>query len=412
MTTAAASATGREVRAIGLVTGAHFLSHFYQLALPPLFPLMAEIYGLSYLQLGVIMTVAGVSTGLSQTPVGFLVDRVGARNLLIGGLALYAVAIGAFGLTENYWIMLLLAALGGLGNSVFHPADFSILSASVDKGRLGRAFSYHAVSGNLGWAAAPIVMIALAQIFGLQVAFLAAGAAGLVVATLLASQFHRLAEESGGRKGGHSGGKDAAGAQAGGELKSGIALLLSRPVMMCFLFQCVFAMAFGGIRNFSVAALDVLYGVPLAVVTTALSAYLVGSSFGNLVGGWLADKTERPLLLFVVIVLLVSALTGIVGMIALPFVVLTVLFGVAGTLQGSLLPSRDLLVRSVAPPGQIGKVFGFVSSGLGLGGAVTPVLYGWVMDNGDPRWVFYGSALFMLLALATYVETNRQVVRR
>lgn len=405
MTTAAAPAAGREVRAIGLVTSAHFLSHFYQLALPPLFPLMAQAYGLSFLQLGVIMTVAGVSTGLTQTPVGFLVDRIGARNLLIGGLSLYAVAIAGFGLTDSYWVMIGLAAIGGLGNSVFHPADFSILSASVDKGRLGRAFSYHAVSGNLGWAAAPIVMIALAQLFGLHVAFLVAGAAGLIVAALLASQFSRLAEESGGRK------RKGEAAPAGGEVKSGVALLLSRPVMMCFLFQCVFAMAFGGIRNFSVAALDVLYGVPLAVVTTALSAYLVGSSFGNLLGGWLADKTSRPLMLFVAIVLAVSALTGVVGMIAMPFVVLTAIFGLAGTLQGSLLPSRDLLVRSVAPPGQIGKVFGFVSSGLGLGGAVTPVLYGWIMDNGDPRWVFYGSALFMLLALATYVETNRQVSR-
>ena len=406
MSIAAAPAAGREVRAIGLVTSAHFLSHFYQLALPPLFPLMAQAYGLSFLQLGIIMTVAGVSTGLTQTPVGFLVDRIGARNLLIGGLSLYAVAIAGFGLTDSYWVMIGLAAIGGLGNSVFHPADFSILSASVDKRRLGRAFSYHAVSGNLGWAAAPIVMIALAQIFGLHVAFLAAGAAGLIVAALLASQFSQLAEESGGRPP-----KGGAGEAPGGDVKSGVALLLSRPVMMCFLFQCVFAMAFGGIRNFSVAALDVLYSVPLAVVTTALSAYLVGSSFGNLLGGWLADKTERPLLLFVVIVLLVSALTGLIGLVALPFVLLTVVFGVAGTLQGSLLPSRDLLVRSVAPPGQIGKVFGFVSSGLGLGGAVTPVLYGWVMDNGDPRWVFYGSALFMLLALATYVETNRQVVR-
>lgn len=405
MTTAAAPAAGREVRAIGLVTSAHFLSHFYQLALPPLFPIMAQVYGFSFLQLGVIMTVAGVSTGLTQTPVGFLVDRIGARNLLIGGLSLYAVAIAGFGLTDSYWAMIALAAIGGIGNSVFHPADFSILSASVDKGRLGRAFSYHAVSGNLGWAAAPIVMIALAQLFGLHVAFLAAGAAGLIVAALLASQFSHLAEESGGRK------RKGDAPAGGGEVKSGIALLMSRPVMMCFLFQCVFAMAFGGIRNFSVAALDVLYGVPLAVVTTALSAYLVGSSFGNLVGGWLADKTHRPLLLFVAIVLAVSALTGIVGAIAMPFAVLTAVFGLAGTLQGSLLPSRDLLVRSVAPPGQIGKVFGFVSSGLGLGGAVTPVLYGWIMDNGDPRWVFYGSALFMLLALATYVETNRQVVR-
>ncbi|HEY9568421.1 MAG TPA: MFS transporter, partial [Thalassobaculum sp.] len=172
MTVAAAPAAGREFRAIGLVTSAHFLSHFYQLVLPPLFPIMAEVYGLSFLQLGVIMTVASVSTGLAQTPVGFLVDRIGARSLLIGGLALYAVATAGFGLTGNYWLMLVLAALGGLGNAVFHPADFSILSASVDKSRLGRAFSYHAVSGNLGWAAAPIVMIALAQLFGLQAAFL------------------------------------------------------------------------------------------------------------------------------------------------------------------------------------------------------------------------------------------------
>ncbi len=405
MIVTAARPLAREVRVIGLVTSAHFLSHFYQLALPPLFPLMKEEFGIGFLELGVVLTVFSTATGLTQTPVGFLVDRIGARTLLIAGLALLSASIGLVGVMPSFEALLVLAVFGGIANAVFHPADFSILSASVHQSRLGRAFSYHAVSGNLGWAAAPIVMIALAGTLGLRNAFLVAGAVGLVVSLLLLLQFNHLREETA-----EGEGKAGKGAR-GGSFRDGLKLILSRPVMMCFLFTLVYSMAFGGIRNFSVAALDILYATPLAVVTTALSGYLIGSSFGNLLGGFAADKTGRPALMFTLNILTISGLTALVGVTALPAALLIAVLVVAGTLQGSLLPVRDLLVRSVAPPGQVGKVFGFVSSGLGLGGAITPAVYGWLMDHGDPRWVFYGSALMMLLALATYVETSRRVVR-
>ena len=404
MTLAAAQPVRAEIRVLGLVTSAHFLSHFYQLALPPLFPLMTQEFGVGFLELGIVMTVFSVVTGLAQTPVGILVDRLGARVLLIAGLALLSASITLIGVLPSFEALLVLAAIGGLANAVFHPADFSILSASIAESRLGRAFSYHAVSGNLGWAAAPVVMIGLAGTFGLRQAFLIAGGAGLVLSAILLLQVGQLREDTDARS-------KKKGEPAGSSGKGALQVILSRPVLMCFAFQFVWSMSFGGIRNFSVAALDILYATPLAVVTMALSAYLVGSSFCNLLGGYAADKLGRPVLMFVVNVLIVSALTAVVGVTAMPAILLVAVLGLAGTLQGGLLPVRDLLIRSVAPPGQIGKVFGFVSSGLSLGGAVTPIAYGWLMDHGDPRWVFYGSALMMLVALATYVETRRQAVR-
>ncbi len=402
--TAATITAEREVRVIGLVTSAHFLSHFYQLVLPPMFPLLAAAYDLSFLELGVVVSVFGVATGLSQTPVGFLVDRFGARALLIFGLALLSVSTGAYGLIGSYEAMIVLALVGGIANSVFHPADFSILSGSVRQDRLGRAFGYHAVSGNLGWAAAPIAMAILAEAFGFRGAFLAAGAIGLAVSAVLLAQVGHLNEDAAaaGKKGK---------ADSGSSTREGLGVILSRAVLLCFGFQLIYSMSFGGIRTFSVAALDALFGTPQAVVTLALSAYLVGGSVGNVAGGYLIDRSGRPALVFSVCVVGVAALIMLVGLVNLPTVLLLAVMGAAGTLQGSLLPARDLLVRSVAPPGQIGKVFGFVSSALGIGGAVTGVVFGLAMDHGDPQWVFYGSALLMLLSLATYVGVSRQTLR-
>jgi len=394
----------REIQAVSLVTVAHFLSHFYQFVLPPVFGLMAVKLNVGFTEMGLAVTVFSLATGVSQTPAGFLVDRLGASKLLILGVAVIGVAVACYGLVNTYWALLPLAAIAGCANSIFHPADFAILSNQVAEQRIGRAFSFHAVSGNLGWAAAPIVMLSISAAFNIEMAFFAVGLAGIVFSLVLALNLDRLEHQAPG----HIHKKDKSRHPTGGTTKEGLSLLLSRAVLMLFTFQLVYAMAFAGVRNFSVAALPAIWGIGAEVAAGALTGYLLAASFGNIVGGWLADRTGNPARLFIYSILSLSALVASFASLPMSLAVLSSAFLTAGALQGSLLPARDMLVRQIAPPGQMGKLFGFTSSGLALGNAITPAIFGWVMDNADPRWVFWGSSACMLIALLTYVETRRQ----
>lgn len=402
----------REARAVGLVTAAHFLSHFYQFVLPPVFALMAARLGVGFTEMGLAVTVFSVATGLSQTPAGFLVDRLGAPRLLALGVGVLGASVACYGLAPSYWTLLPFVALAGMANSIFHPADFAILSGVVAERRIGRAFSLHAVSGNLGWAAAPAAMLGLAAAFDLETAFMVVGLAGVALAFVLLANAQALAdaEEAAPALPDPSAAADAkAPAEPrGGTARAGIALLLSRAALMLFAFQLVYAMAFAGVRNFSVVALPAIWDVSAEMVAGALTGYLLAASFGNLIGGWMADATGKPGRVFTVSILVLAAIVASLGAVPMSAAMLTAALLTAGALQGSLLPARDMLVRQIAPKGQMGKLFGFTSSGLALGNAITPAIFGWVMDNADPRLVFYGSAFFMALALLTYVETRRQ----
>jgi FSR family fosmidomycin resistance protein-like MFS transporter len=394
----------QEIQVVSLVTAAHFLSHFYQFVLPPVFGLMALKLNVGFTEMGLAITVFSIATGLSQTPAGFLVDRLGASKLLVFGIAVIGAATACFGLVTTYWALLPLVAIAGCANSIFHPADFAILSDQVAERRIGRAFSFHAVAGNLGWAAAPIVMLGISAAFNVETAFISVGLAGVFFSIILALNADRLEQgiASTVQK------TDDSRSPRDGTMKEGLALLLSRTVLMLFTFQLVYAMAFAGVRNFSVAALPAIWGIGAEVAAGALTGYLLAASFGNIVGGWLADRTGNPARLFTFSILSLSALVASFASLPMSLAVLSSAFLTAGALQGSLLPARDMLVRQIAPPGQMGKLFGFTSSGLALGNAITPAIFGWVMDNADPRWVFWGSAACMLIALLTYAETRRQ----
>lgn len=409
MTTATAGRLGRRgATAVGLVTAAHFLSHFYQFVLPPVFGLMATKLDVGFTELGLAITVFSVATGVSQTPAGFLVDRFGAGKLLAGAVIILGATVALFGLAPTYWSLLPLIAIAGMANSVFHPADFAILAAVTPEGRVGRVFSWHAVSGNLGWAAAPVAMLGITALADLETAFMVVGLAGVALGLTLALNLRLLSSESAGDakpESAPAGAKPAG--PKGGSVKDGMALIKSRPAQMLFLFQLIYAMSFAGIRNFSVVAIPAIWGTAAEVVAGALTGYLLAASFGNLAGGWLADVTGRPGRVFTISILAIAAIVASLGMWPMSAAMLTVALLAAGALQGSLLPARDMLVKEIAPPGQMGKLFGFTSTGLALGNAITPAILGWVMDNADPRIVFYGSAACMLLALFTYAETRR-----
>ena len=409
---AAQSAAPRgDAAAISLVAAAHFLSHFYQLVLPPLFPFIALKFGVGYTELGFVITAFGIASGVAQTPIGFLVDRLGGRNVLVLGLAGLSAGVLGYGLAPSYPALVLVAVLAGVANATFHPADYSILSASVREERLARAFGYHAVSGNLGWAAAPAVMLGLHALVGVQQALILVGCVGIVVTGVLITCRRHLRDEAM-----QKADRGAALVSTASGLRSGLHLLKSRPVVMCFLFQAVHAMASGGVRTFGIVGLAAIYGLSpgdpqYALIGTALTAYLVTASVGNLAGGTAIDRTGRPVLVYTISVLGVFLLVVAMGTGSASLSWVVGMLAVAGVLQGSLLPARDVLVRAISPPGEIGKVFGFTSSGLSLGNAVMPPLFGWIMDHGDPSWIFYVSGAFMLFALATYTETSRHALR-
>jgi len=378
---------GRDSRVNLLLGAGHFLSHFYQLCLPPLFIAWQQAFDVSFAELGLAMAVMSAAAALLQTPMGFLVDRYGARPFLVGGTLLMTLSIAAMGIAAAYWQIVVLALLSGIGNSVFHPADYAILSGSVDRTKLGRSFAFHTFVGQIGWAAAPPATAALTLLFGWRGALGFVGFLGLpVVAAILWQgriltdqhrQFHVRADAP----------------------PSSVGLLLSRSVLMFFAFFMVSAMAGAGIQSWLITILHQAHGLAVAAASSALTGYLVGMMVGVLIGGWVADRTDRHLPFVVILTIAAAAimlLIGIVSMAELPTI--GVLF-LGGVMTGASRTPRDVMVKDAAPPGQIGKVFGFVSSGMSLGGAIMPVPYGMIIDAGRPDLVLVVVAALLLASL-------------
>ncbi len=378
---------GRDSRVNLLLGAGHFLSHFYQLCLPPLFIAWQQAFDVSFAELGVAIAVMSGTAALLQTPIGFLVDRYGARPFLIGGTLIMTLSIAAMGFTTAYWQVVLLALLSGVGSSVFHPADYAILSGSIDPKRLGRSFAFHTFTGNIGFAVAPPATAALMLLLGWRGALMFVGLLGLPVVLAIIWQSRILID------------------QARQPLRrpetavSSARLLLSRSVLMFFAFFMVSSMAGAGISSWLITILHRVHGLPLAAAASALTGYMIGQTGGVLAGGWVADRTDRHLPFVVVLTIGAAALlllTGVVSLAELPTI--AVLF-VAGVMTGASRTPRDVMVKGAAPSGQIGKVFGFVSSGMSLGAAIMPVPYGMIIDVGRPDLVLVVVAALLLLSL-------------
>jgi MFS family permease len=362
----------RDLRLVGLVGAAHFLSHFFQLALPPLFPRLREAFDVGYTELGLATMLFYATSGLAQTPAGFLVDRLGARTVLIGGLGLLSTSVVLASFAVSFWMLLIVAVLGGLGNSVFHPADYAMLTAGIDKSRIARAYSVHTLGGNLGWAAAPVTVITLAGLLGWRTGLLVCGVAGVCLALLLYVQTEGLGE------------RRARPTVVGSAPAPGGSVLLSAPVVLCFVYFALLSVALIGLQTFLPPTLAALHGTELGVATAALTGFLLGASAGVITGGVAADRGRRHDLIVTaglfaagVLILLVALADwgrgGTVGLIA-----------AAGFASGMTTPSRDMLVRAATPVGATGRVFGFVYSGLDLGSSLTPPVLGFLIDAGAP----------------------------
>jgi FSR family fosmidomycin resistance protein-like MFS transporter len=380
-------ALARDVRVNALLGAGHFLSHFYQLSLPPLFIAWQQAFDVSFAELGLAMAVMAGAAAVMQTPMGFFVDRYGARRFLVGGTLLMTLSIAAMGFATAYWQVVGLALLSGVGNSVFHPADYAILSGSVDRAKLGRSFAFHTFTGHVGFAAAPPATAALMLLLGWRGALLLIGLLGLPVVAAILWQSRILTDQAR---------QPRRRAAAAG---SGTRLLLSRSVLMFFAFFMVSSMAGAGIQSWLITILHQVHGLAIEAASSALTGYMVGMIGGVLIGGWVADRTDRHLPFVVVLTIGAAALFLLIGVVSfteLPTI--GVLFA-AGIMTGASRTPRDVMVKDAAPPGQIGKVFGFVSSGMSLGGAIMPVPYGMIIDAGRPELVLVVVATLLLLSL-------------
>jgi MFS family permease len=379
-----------DARTIASVSAAHFVSHVYILLLPPLFEVIRADYQVSYTELGLALVAFNALTAVFQTPAGFLVDHVGARIVLICGLLLGSAAVVVAGLAVSFWVFVAMFALAGLGNAVYHPADYAMLSDRVASERIGRAFSIHTFAGMLGGAVAPGLLLFLYGYVGWRGAFVATAMLGFAVAVVLAFQRDAPIRRD------HLAPVVDAGSGNG---QTSLRLLLSPVILLNFVFFALFAFTNGGLITYSVVALSAAHGVPLAEGNLALSGFLLLNAAGVLLGGLLLGRAS-PVLVTVASMLAFAILAVVLGLYNLGTAATVIVMSLSGLAAGMAMPSRDMMVRAVTPPGSFGKVFGFVTTGFNFAGVLVPLCFGPLMDHGYPVAVFMVIAATSVAAVA------------
>jgi FSR family fosmidomycin resistance protein-like MFS transporter len=389
---AAKAGWSRDAKVIALIAIAHFTSHVHIMLLPPIFGQVKEAFGVSYTQIALAITAFNVASALLQTPTGFLVDRIGPRVMLTGGLIVGSCAIAAAALLPGYWFFVIAYGLMGVANTVYHPADYSILSNTIDGRKIGKAFSIHTFAGYLGSGVTPAMVLACAALWDWRGAFLFAAGLTFAVAMLLivaGSVLPRVVRKPMG--------------PSKAEAKVGLGLLLSAPILRNLLFFFCLSMANGGIQTFTVVGMAAIHGTPASVANVALSGFLLFSAGGVLLGGIIADRTPHHERVAAIGFACTSTMAILMAWVSMPAAILIGVMSLGGLLNGVIQPSRDMMVRAVTPAGSFGKVFGFVTTGFNLGGMVAPLLYAWLMDHGEPRAIFMIVVAFIFLALVTAV---------
>jgi MFS family permease len=381
-----------------VVSAAHFVSHYYILLLAPLLPFVKAEYAVTYTEIGIALAAFNIVTMALQTPAGFLVDWLGARILLVAGLIVGGSAFVVVGLIDSFWVMVAMFALAGVGNAVYHPADYALLSHHVPPESIGRAFSIHTFAGMLGSSVAPASLLMMQSVWGWRGAFIGAGFVGFAVAAvLLAVRDNNPAIPA------------PAPRAANDKSPVGWQLLLSTPILLNLFFFALLALMSGGMYNYSVVALGAIYDTPVTTANVALSLHLLLAAIGVLIGGVVATYSPRHALVTSLGLGAIALLTVVIANIDLGSMLLIAVMSVCGFFYGVIMPSRDMIVREITPPGSFGKVFGFVTTGFNIGGIVSPLIFGAIMDHASPRLVFLLVAAFSVIAIAAVATGQKRV---
>jgi MFS transporter, FSR family, fosmidomycin resistance protein len=378
-------ATRHDRQIIGVVGIAHLLSHYYQFVLPPVFVLIAADLGVSFIALGSMMGVLFLTSALCQTPAGFLVDKIGGRPVLFIGLFLLASATTGYAFAPNYETLIALSIVAGIGNSVFHPADYSMLNAGVSPTWMGRAYSVHSIGGYLGFALAPASVALLAGPLGWRMAVGAVGIAGIIIGILLYLW-----------RGDEDVSQDASDTAKPAIKGLGATILLRPQILLSFFFFVVLAMGLIGLQSFATTSLVAGWSMSLEAAGLALSVFVFAAPVGILIGGYVADHMPSPHITAGIAFAAAGLSILAIPLLGLGGLEISAAFLAAGLLFGFGLPSRDMFIRSMTPEGASGRVFGFIYGGLDTGAAITPVLFGLFVDHDKPQWVFIAAGLFII----------------
>ena len=396
-TTAAVASDGsaRELRTLVVVSAVHLVSHYYWLVFAPMMPALHDLLNVSYTEIGFAITVMNGVSALTQAPTGFIVDRYGPRLLLFIGVLIGSAGFMMIGAAPTYPMLLAGAVLIGLGNAVYHPADYSILSAEMRPARMGRAYSIHSFTGYIGFAIAPPLVMALIWIDGVRFALVATGLIGIILALPLLPDIP--AEQRGLKE------RRANPAKAQTSARS----LITPGVIALTIMFTTLNMSTGLVQTYMMVALEQLFSLPLAVGNTALTVFLSLLVGGIIIGGFIADGVKHQSTIAALGLTAAALLFIVIGAVNLGQTGTLVVAGAAGLLAGVIVPSRDLLVRQASPPDAVGRVFGIVTTGFNFGGMVSPIVGGMLVDHQAPAWIFYVSAAFMLLTVVIAVVVDR-----
>lgn len=392
----------QDAKIIGLVGLAHASSHFGHLLLPLMFPVFMKEFGLSYSELGLLMTTFFVVSGFGQAFSGFVVDRLGARPLLFVALGIFVAAcVGASAVT-GYVGLLAVAALAGLGNATFHPVDFTILNQRVSPPRLGYAFSAHGLTGNLGWAAAPAFFASISAGFGWRNAYLAAAVMYLVILAVLVLQRDQLSTQVAKREPPATGGKR----------EHDMAFMKLPVVWWCFGFFLLSTMTLAVVQSFSVSILKAMHGVTFEAATLTLTGYMLCGALGMFVGGFIAARAANSDKVVAWAMAAGAALLALCGTGLLGATATMVVLAATGFAVGIGGPSRDMMIKKATPKGATGRVYGLVYSGLDTGFAISPLVFGAFMDRGWYGATLLGAAAVLLLSVVAALGVGQRTVAR
>ena len=399
MTDALISRRASDVRVVGLISLAHGSSHFFHLILPPMFPWLKAEFGFNYAELGLLMTIFFVVSCIVQAASGFLVDRIGARPVLFAGVGLLALAALTYSQSNGYAMLVLGAVIAGCGNGVFHPVDYTLINHKISPPNLPYAYSIHGVTGYIGWAAAPAFMVAVASIADWRIAFLSAAVLEALILLILWIGRARLIDDVHARR--EESQASHAQSNPGGAPMSTFGFLKLPVVWLCWIFFFFSMAATTGLQSFAPTALLKIYDIAVSSGNYYLTLMSMGGAGGMLLGGYLATKLKVPERIITIcftvnIVMGLLLATGLV-----PVELIIIAFIVIGLGLGIAAPSRDLMIRSATPSGSSGRVYGIVYSGIDLGAALSPLIFGIFLDIGLPKLLFIGVALLQLMIILT-----------